>query len=68
LKCEQALGPAPVNLAWPPSITSTASSALGRANGRRESLPVAAPRALSRDEQRALLRAAERAGAACWSC
>jgi integrase len=31
---------------------------------RRESLPIAAPRALSRDEQRVLLlRAAERAGA-----
>ncbi len=30
---------------------------------RRESLPVAAPRALSRDEKRRLLRAAERASA-----
>ena len=30
---------------------------------RRESLPVAAPRALSVDEQRLLLRSAERAGA-----
>lgn len=36
---------------------------LGRANVRRESLPVSTPRALSRGEQRRLLRAAERAGA-----
>jgi hypothetical protein len=36
---------------------------LGCANVRRRSLPVAAPRALLRDEHRTLLRAAERAGA-----
>ena len=34
---------------------------MGRANVRREALPQSAPRALSADEQRLLLRAAERA-------
>jgi integrase/recombinase XerC len=63
LKSERALGPASVNLALAAVDHLYRQLGLGRANVRRESLPVAAPRALSRDEQRALLRAAERAGA-----
>ena len=63
LKSERALGPASVNLALAAVDHLYRQLGLGRANVRRESLPVAAPRALSRDEQRALLRAAERADA-----
>ena len=63
LKSERALGPASVNLALAAIDHLYRQLGLGRANVRRESLPAAAPRALSRDEQRALLRAAERAGA-----
>jgi integrase/recombinase XerC len=63
LKSERALGPASVNLALAAVDHLYRQLGLGRANVRRESLPVAAPRALSRDEQRVLLRAAERAGA-----
>ncbi len=63
LKFERALGPASVNLALAAVDHLYRQLGLGRANVRRESLPVAAPRALSRDEQRALLRAAELAGA-----
>ena len=63
LKSERALGPASVNLALAAVDHLYRQVGLGRANVRRESLPVAAPRALSRDEQRVLLRAAERAGA-----
>jgi len=63
LKSERALGPASVNLALAAVDHLYRQLGLGRANVRREALPVAAPRALSRDEQRALLRAAERAGA-----
>lgn len=63
LKSERALGPASVNLALAAVDHLYRQLGLGRANVRRESLPLAAPRALSRDEQRRLLRAAERAGA-----
>jgi len=62
LKSERALEPASVNLAL--AAVDHLYRQLGRANVRRESLPVAAPRALSRDEQRRLLRAAKRAGRA----
>ena len=64
LKVERALGPASVNLGLAAVDHLYRHLGLGRANVRRESLPVAAPRALSVDEQRLLLRAAERAGAA----
>lgn len=63
LKSERALGPASVNLALAAVDHLYGHLGLGRANVRRESLPVSAPRALSRGEQRRLLRAAERAGA-----
>jgi len=63
LKSERASGPASVNLALAAVDHLYRQLGLGRANVGRESLPVAAPRALSRDEQRRLLRAAERAGA-----
>ncbi len=63
LKVERALGPASVNLGLAAVDHLYRHLGLGRANVRRESLPVAAPRALSVDEQRLLLRAAERAGA-----
>jgi integrase/recombinase XerC len=60
LKSERALGPASVNLALAAVDHLYRQLGLGRANVRRESLPVAAPRALSRDEQRRLLRAGAR--------
>jgi len=50
LKSERALGPASVNLALAAVDHLYRQLGLGRANVRRESLPVAAPRALSRDE------------------
>jgi integrase/recombinase XerC len=60
LKSERALGRASVNLALAAVDHLYRQLGLGRANVRSESLPVAAPRALSRDEQRALLRAGAR--------
>jgi site-specific recombinase XerC len=63
LKSERALGPASVNLALAAVDHLYRQLGLGRANVRREALPAAALRALSRDEHRVLVRAAERAGA-----
>ncbi len=62
LKSERALGAASVNLALAAVDHFYRHLGVGRANVRRESLPQTAPRALSGDEQRLLLRAAERAG------
>ena len=62
LKSERMLGPASVNLALAAVDHLYRHLGMDRANVRRERLPQAAPRALARDEQRVLLRAAERAG------
>jgi site-specific recombinase XerD len=61
LKLERALGPASVNLALAAVDHFYRHLGLEGANVRRERLPKVAPRALDRDEQRLLLRAAERA-------
>jgi site-specific recombinase XerC len=61
LKLERALGPASVNLALSAVDHFYRHLGLDRANVRREELPRVAPRALDRDEQRLLMRAAERA-------
>ena len=61
LKVERTLGPASVNLALSAVDHFYRHLGLERANVRREQLPRVAPRALDRDEQRLLLRAAERA-------
>lgn len=63
LKVEQGLRPASVNLALASLDSLYRCLGLGRPNVRREELPQAAPRALGVDEQRRLLRAAERASA-----
>lgn len=62
LKFERALGAASVNLGLAAVDHFYRHLGVGRANVRREALPQSAPRALSGDEQRLLLRAAERAG------
>ena len=62
LKSERMLGPASVNLALAAVDHLYRHLGMDRANVRRERLPQTAPRALSREEQRLLLRAAERAG------
>lgn len=61
LKSERMLGPASVNLALASVDHLYRHMGMDRANVRRERLPQTAPRALSREEQRLLLRAAERA-------
>ena len=58
------LGPASVNLALA-SVDHLYDLGMDRANVRRERLAQTAPRALSREEQRLLLRAAERAEPTC---
>ncbi len=63
LKLERGLGPASVNLALSAVDHFFRHLGLDRANVRREELPRVSPRALDRDEQRLLLRAAERADA-----
>jgi len=63
LKLERGLGPASVNLALSAVDHFYRQLGMDRANVRREELPRVAPRALDRDEQRLLLRAAERADA-----
>jgi integrase/recombinase XerC len=63
LKVERRLGPASVNLAMASLDSLYRCLGLGGPNVRREELPQAAPRALSAEEQRRLLRAAERASA-----
>lgn len=55
------LGPASVNLALASVDHLYRHLGMDRANVRRERLPQTAPQALSREEQRLLLRAAERA-------
>jgi integrase/recombinase XerC len=62
LKAERGLGAASVNLGLAAVDHFYRHLGVGRANVRRETLPQSAPRALSADEQRLLLRAAERAG------
>jgi site-specific recombinase XerC len=62
LKSERALGAASVNLGLAAVDHFYRHLGVGRANVRRESLPQSAPRALSGEDQRLLLRAAERAG------
>ena len=61
LKRERGLGPASVNLALAAVDHFYRHLGLERANVRREELPMVAPRALDRDEQRVLMRAIERA-------
>jgi len=61
LKSERMLGPASVNLALAAVDHLYRHLGMDRANVRRERLAQTAPRALSREEQRLLLRAAERA-------
>jgi len=61
LKTERMLGPASVNLALAAVDHLYRHLGMDRANVRRERLAQTAPRALSREEQRPLLRAAERA-------
>lgn len=63
LKVERGLRPASVNLALASLDSLFRCLGLGSPNVRREELPQAAPRALGVDEQRRLLRAAERASA-----
>lgn len=63
VKLERGLGPASVNLALSAVDHFYRHLRMDRANVRREELPRVAPRALDRDEQRLLLRAAERADA-----
>ncbi len=63
LKVERGLRPASVNLALASLDSLYRCLGLGSPNVRREELPQAAPRALDVDEQRRLLRAAERASA-----
>jgi integrase/recombinase XerC len=63
VKLERGLGPASVNLALSAVDHFYRHLGMDRANVRREELPRVAPRALDRDEQRLLLRAAERATA-----
>jgi site-specific recombinase XerD len=63
LKVERGLRPASVNLALASLDSLYRCLGLGSPNVRREELPQAAPRALGVDEQRRLLRAAERASA-----
>ncbi|MGA2929825.1 MAG: hypothetical protein ABSG43_28335 [Solirubrobacteraceae bacterium] len=63
LKVERELRPASVNLALASLDSLYRRLGLGSPNVRREELPQAAPRALSVDEQRRLLRAAERVSA-----
>jgi site-specific recombinase XerD len=60
LKSEWMLGPASVNLALASVDHLYRHLGMDRANVRRERLPQTAPRALAREEQRLLLRAAER--------
>jgi site-specific recombinase XerC len=61
LKVERGLRPASVNLALASLDSLYRCLGLGRPNVRREELPQAAPRALGVEQQRRLLRAAERA-------
>lgn len=63
LKVERGLRPASVNLALASLDSLYRCLGLGSPNVRREELPQAAPRALGVDQQRRLLRAAERASA-----
>ena len=63
LKVERGLRPASVNLALASLDSLYRCLGLGSPNVRREELPQAAPRALDVEQQRRLLRAAERASA-----
>jgi len=63
LKVERGLRPASVNLALASLDSLYRCLGLGRPNVRREDLPQAAPRALDVEQQRRVLRAAERASA-----